>query len=148
MNNIFLLSWDNTGLETIINVTQLEKEKMWAALQDQKSPNINHIVGSLMMRARYNPQRHYEIYTVTVNDSITEEDLRTMFDNDPQASADLIRERGNKVYIKYVLKKEDIMTFVSGLHELQEDLIEASVRSKEAQGFPEATAVIDHIRSL
>jgi hypothetical protein len=50
--------------------------------------------------------------------------------------------------IKYVLKKEDIMTFVSGLHELQEDLIEASVKSKEAQGFPEATEIINHIRSL
>lgn len=50
--------------------------------------------------------------------------------------------------IKYVLKKEDIMTFVSGLHELQEDLIEASVKQKEAQGFPEATQLINYIRAL
>ena len=57
-------------------------------------------------------------------------------------------EKRNLGSIRYVLKREDIMTFVSGLHELQEDLIEASVRSKEAQGFPEATALIDHIRSL
>ena len=48
--------------------------------------------------------------------------------------------------IKYVLKKEDIMTFISGLHEVQEDLIESAVKSKEAQGFPEATAVINHIK--
>ena len=41
----------------------------------------------------------------------------------------------NLYSIKYVLKPEDIMTFVSGLHELQEDLIEATVAQKEAQGW-------------
>jgi hypothetical protein len=54
-----------------------------------------------------------------------------------------------KLYnIKMTLKREDIMTFVSGLHETQMELIEAVVISKERQGFPEATAVINHIRGL
>ena len=55
-------------------------------------------------------------------------------------------DKATQYKITYKLNKEDIMTFVSGLHEIQEDLIEASVRSKEAQGFPEANAVIDHIK--
>jgi hypothetical protein len=46
------------------------------------------------------------------------------------------------------MKPADIMTFVSGLHEVQMDMIETVVIAKEAQGFPEATAVIDHIRGL
>ena len=50
--------------------------------------------------------------------------------------------------LKYVMKRKDIMTFVSGLHDMQADMIEELVRRKEAQGFPEATAVINHIRSL
>jgi spermidine synthase len=50
--------------------------------------------------------------------------------------------------IRMTLNKKDIMTFVSGLHDLQSDMLEELVRRKEAQGFPEATAVIDHIRSL
>ena len=50
--------------------------------------------------------------------------------------------------IRYTLKREDIMTFISGLHELQEDLIEASVAQKEKQGFPEATEVINYIKGL
>jgi spermidine synthase len=50
--------------------------------------------------------------------------------------------------IRMTLNKKDIMTFVSGLHDLQSDMIEELVRRKEAQGFPEATAVINHIRSL
>jgi hypothetical protein len=47
--------------------------------------------------------------------------------------------------IRYTMKKEDIMTFVSGLHEVQADMIECAVISKEKQGFPEASAVIKHI---
>jgi hypothetical protein len=47
--------------------------------------------------------------------------------------------------ITYKMKKEDIMTFVSGLHDLQLDMIETVVIRKEREGFPEATAVINHI---
>ena len=50
--------------------------------------------------------------------------------------------------IRMTLNKKDIMTFVSGLHDLQSDMIEELVKRKEAQGFPEATEVINYIRSL
>jgi hypothetical protein len=46
------------------------------------------------------------------------------------------------------LTRDQIMTFVGGLHETQMELIEAVVASRERQGFPEATAVINHIRGL
>ena len=55
----------------------------------------------------------------------------------------------NKQYkISYTMKKEDIMTFVSGLHNVQMDMIETVVARKEKEGFPEATAVIEHVRGL
>jgi hypothetical protein len=55
----------------------------------------------------------------------------------------------NKQYkISYTMRKEDIMTFVSGLHQVQQDMIETVVAQKEKQGFPEATAVINHVRGL
>jgi hypothetical protein len=47
--------------------------------------------------------------------------------------------------IRMTMKREDIMTFVSGLHDIQMDMIETVVVSKERQGFPEASAVIKHI---
>jgi len=96
--NIFLLSWDMLGLETVINVTEIDKEKTWATLKNEPGPNLNHIVNGVMLRARYNSQRHYEIYTVTMDESITENDVRDMFEANPQAMADLVRERGHKVY--------------------------------------------------
>jgi hypothetical protein len=47
--------------------------------------------------------------------------------------------------IKTTLSRDQIMTFVSGLHETQMQLIEAVVASRERQGFPEASAVIKSI---
>jgi hypothetical protein len=47
--------------------------------------------------------------------------------------------------IRMTLNRDQIMTFVSGLHETQWQLIEAVVSSRERQGFPEASAVIRHI---
>jgi hypothetical protein len=47
--------------------------------------------------------------------------------------------------IRMTLSRDQIMTFVSGLHETQHELIEAVVVSRERQGFPEATAVLKQI---
>ena len=54
-------------------------------------------------------------------------------------------EKKQQYKIAYTMKREDIMTFVSGLHEVQHDMIETVVESKERQGFPEANLVIKHI---
>jgi hypothetical protein len=56
-------------------------------------------------------------------------------------------EKNNKpLYsICYTMKPEDIMTFVSGLHEVRADMIECAVIKKEREGFPEADAVIKYI---
>jgi hypothetical protein len=51
-----------------------------------------------------------------------------------------------KLYsIKMQLTPEQIMTFVSGLHKDQLDMIDLVVSQKERQGFPEANAVIQYI---
>ena len=47
--------------------------------------------------------------------------------------------------ISYKMKPEDVMTFVSGLHTVQLDMIETVVAKKEKEGFPEAMMVIKHI---
>jgi predicted Rdx family selenoprotein len=57
-------------------------------------------------------------------------------------------EKKSVFNIRYTMKPEDIMTFVSGLHEVQADMIECAVIKKEKEGFPEANTVIQHIRNL
>ena len=87
-------------------IVVIEKEAAWATLKDEDTPtNLGSMVRHLMLRAQANPQRHYEIYTITAVDGITDEDIRGMFDNDPQGSADLIRDRGHRMYSDRVDKK-------------------------------------------
>jgi hypothetical protein len=49
---------------------------------------------------------------------------------------------------KMTLTRDQIMTFVGGLHETQMELIEAVVSSRERQGFPEASAAIKRIMEM
>jgi len=50
--------------------------------------------------------------------------------------------------IRYTLSKDQIMTFVSGLHDVQADMIEQAVEQKQRDGFPEAQQVIEYIKGL
>lgn len=50
--------------------------------------------------------------------------------------------------LKMTLTRDQIGTFVAGLHEIQADMLEAAVKLKEREGFPEAVEVIDYIKGL
>ena len=50
--------------------------------------------------------------------------------------------------LRYTLTKDQIGTFISGLHDIQEDMIEAVVASKAALGYPEANVIIKHIMEI
>ena len=58
------------------------------------------------------------------------------------------RKRQTLYSIKQTLNRDQIMTFVSGLHQTQMELIEAVVSSRERQGFPEATSAIKRIMQM
>lgn len=112
MSHTYILSWDCHGLEACINISDIDKENMWAALKETdpdsnkgRTVTISSIVNAIILRARYNSQRHYEIYAIDTDDNITAQDLRDGFEDQPQAMADLIRARGRKLYSDRV--KED-----------------------------------------
>jgi hypothetical protein len=88
--------WDQLGLECCIDITEDEQRRMWQQLKgepvsESAIPNYQH----LLLRARYNSQRHYEIYSVEATDGITAEDIREMFEDSPQTAADTIRRLGH-----------------------------------------------------
>ena len=88
------------GLESCINLTDIDKEQTFAILSNKPAPSltIQTLMRNLTTRARFNQQRHYEIYTVYVDPSYTKEDLVQQFSEAPQEMANLIRKRGNKIY--------------------------------------------------
>ena len=99
MNHQFLVMWCNEGLECVVDITEDEQRRMWQQLKGEKVsetsvPNVYHMI----LRARYNQQRAYEIYTVTATEGITADDIRDMFENSPQTAADTIRERGHCIH--------------------------------------------------
>ena len=94
----FVVVWDNTGLEYVGNVTEDEQRRVWGELNGKpvlsQLPNVNHLV----LRARYNSQRHYEIYLIAATYGITTNDIRNMFEASPQTAADTIRKLGHCYY--------------------------------------------------
>lgn len=101
--NAYLIYWCNEGLESIVPITEYEQvdiENTFRILNDQEVARnpMYSIIQMMIMRGRFNPQRHYELYAIDCSEGITKEDLETMFESDPQSAADLIRDKGLKVY--------------------------------------------------
>ena len=103
----FLAMWDNTGLECIYDVDAAkaeidayEKDKMWKVLKDEKvlfyKPNPIPLQ-QMILRAKANSQRHYEIYQFTT-DGIDMDDVKIMFEDNPQFIVDHIRKNGKKIF--------------------------------------------------
>lgn len=92
----FAVMWDCHGLESVVRIPN-PADTTFALLkgvEPPRPPNILH----WQLRARYNSQRHYEIYVITATPGIEEQHIRDMFDADPQSAADTIRRIGNKFY--------------------------------------------------
>ena len=94
--NVFAIMWDCNGLEAVEQVPD-PALTTFAVLQDReppRPPNLN----TWALRARFNTQRNYEIYIVHATPEITQEDIREMFEANPQTAADTIRRLGHKFY--------------------------------------------------
>lgn len=101
--NAFIFSWDCHGIESIVPITQYEKwdrDNTMRILREERIVRnpLNSIIQSLLLRARYNSQRHYEIYAVDCDPSLDEAFWREQWEKCPQETAELIREKGHKLY--------------------------------------------------
>jgi hypothetical protein len=93
-----LLVWDCLGLEYSCNLTDYEKDLMWSTLKGTQPTVRIPGLDILILRARANPQRNYEIYTVQVEADVSLKDIQAMFRDSPQDIVDLVRARGHKLY--------------------------------------------------
>lgn len=105
----YLAMWDMLGLECLFDVGRAkaeiedwEKETIWAKLKEQshRAKPDPIPLNMMLLRARVNSQRSYEIYEF--NSTMTEKELREVFNSDPQPIVEWIRENGYKVYSDYV----------------------------------------------
>ena len=95
----FLVMWDCNGLEYVADITADHQRMTWEKLQGKNSPK--HAYANpyhLKLRAQFNSQRHYEIYTFNAVEGIGEQEIRDMFKNSPQTAADTIRGIGHCIH--------------------------------------------------
>lgn len=101
--NYFLAFWCADGFESIEDITEFADWEVFQAQQrlsgEQVDANpINQRITYYKMRARFNPQRHYEVYGIRTSSDISANMLWEMANENPQGTAEMIRERGVKIY--------------------------------------------------
>jgi hypothetical protein len=109
--NAFIFSWDQTGIEAIVPISQYEHHEqnntMRLLREQERIPNpLDSIVNQLIMRARFNQQRHYEIYAIDCEEGMDEAFWQEQWEEYPQPTAELIRKRGHKLYSDRANTKE------------------------------------------
>lgn len=103
MSNTFIISWDQLGVECVFNASEVDRQTTFEMLQgtynkDASKRSSGELLHFLKLRAKFNSHRFYEIYAIEVEDGIEHQDIKDMFESDPQGSADLIRSRGTCLY--------------------------------------------------
>ena len=113
--NAYIFAWDNTGIEAVVPITQYEqvdRDNTMRILNDQPTVRnpVTSILQMLILRAKANPQRHYEIYSVDCSVEMDEDWWREQWASDPQGCADLVRERGIKMYSDRANKSKQVIS--------------------------------------
>jgi hypothetical protein len=102
--SVFAIMWDCNGLEAVEAVPN-PADITFALLKGAEPPRLPNI-NTWELRARYNTQRNYEIYIITAVPGIDTNDIRNMFEADPQTAADTIRRIGHKYYSDRATKEK------------------------------------------
>lgn len=95
-----MLSWDNLGVEMVFDVDAEQSKRVEAALREEpyKRQDPGELLEMVLLRARFNSHRNYEVYAINMPESFSEEEVRTMFEENFQIMAELVRKKGIKLY--------------------------------------------------
>lgn len=91
----WILSWDDNGLETAINWTDMQSNYMQDLLVNGTAPDITQNIPRLQMRARFNSHRHPEIYAVNLDNDMDYETICGYFDDHPEPIKELVRKNSH-----------------------------------------------------
>ena len=99
----WLVYWCNEGFEHIREITQYERweqQQLVDILSDQppRSNPLNQLINNMTMRARFNSDRHYELYAFKSTDDLELQDLQDWANSEPQSFVNWIRGNGVKIH--------------------------------------------------
>ena len=95
----FLAYWCNEGFEYLDDITEYEhweKRNLFEILNDRKptANPIHKMISHMLLRARFNPQRYYELYVFSADNDCQLSDIKEWAHTDPQSLVDWIRING------------------------------------------------------
>ena len=109
--------WDCNGLECLYDVdahmdihNEWEKKQIVAILKEEEvipAKPAGIPLQMMILRARFNSQRAYEIYEFI--STIEYNELKKAFNDDPQPIVEWVRENGKKVYSDYVKQERKLI---------------------------------------
>ena len=113
--NAYLVYWCEEGLESVVPINEYEhwdRENTFRVLNNQEVERnpLNQIIQGMLLRARFNQQRHYELYAIDCQEGISKEDIEQMFVENPQTAAELFRLRGHKMYGDRAVRNRVVIT--------------------------------------
>ena len=112
----YLAMWDMQGLECLFDVdlhmnkyNEWGKQKVVSILKEEQVPIQPQGIPlqMLILRARANSQRTYEIYEF--NSTVKYDELKEAFNDNPQPIVEWIRENGKQVYSDYVKQERKMI---------------------------------------
>ncbi len=90
----YIAMWDMHGLEYLANVTKIDQENTFSILKDEGTKLVP--LREMILRAKFNSQRHYEIYAFI--SPLSQEEIEFCFENNPQTIVNQIRSVGHQIY--------------------------------------------------
>lgn len=93
--NVYIAYFDSLGFEWIVDVSDYEKKKMWAALKGDNHVDLP-VPRYAILRAQANPQRFPEIWAF--ESEIPKKELESYAHDSPQALVDAIRSCGRSIF--------------------------------------------------
>ncbi len=101
MSTQWVVLFDNEGVDTLVPWGELAQEQMLATLSggnsgDTTKPSL--IVSRMILRARFNQHRHPEVWGYNTEEDIAYDDMRDLWEDNPQYMADLVRSKGEQFF--------------------------------------------------
>ena len=106
----YVVSYDMYGLESVVPITDMEQQGIMDALISGSAityKKINQTIEMILLRARVNMHRRYEVYAIAADPSLNEQDIRDFFTTSPQSAADWCRKNGQKLYSDRASEDDD-----------------------------------------
>jgi hypothetical protein len=115
----FLTMWDEMGIECLQDITDEHPDNharahLFTAIKNSEpmpKSQLGSQVQAMLMRARFNSQRQYEIYVFTAEDDFELDDINRWVKDDLQGFVDWVRKNhAKKLFSNYTPNRKQAIT--------------------------------------